>query len=186
MTKSARMGTDATKLLRLVCLACCILAAGLEEQLILTLSVRNEELDYAILVCPHDHAFIPTYQDDVQALTGADLVLAMCYRFGIEEHALFRHNLGFTRAASIVLSRDNMHLFLGCPAFAGDSGAPLILKGGLLVGIHQAAVNALRKRLQHAKTIKYRLTAPEESIDVIVNGGLAQGHCALLSHVFSA
>ncbi len=56
---------------------------------------------------------------------------------------------------------------------------------GCLVGIYQEAVNALRERLQHAKLVKDRLSEVELSIDAVVNGGVAQGCCALLSSVFA-
>ncbi|DBA78957.1 TPA: hypothetical protein ACH3X1_008830 [Trebouxia sp. C0004] len=64
-------------------------------------------------------------------------------------------------------------------------GSALILKDGRLVGIQQEAINALREKLQHAKLVKDRLTEAEKSIDAIVNGGVAQGCCALLASVFS-
>ncbi|KAL0029833.1 hypothetical protein WJX77_002744 [Trebouxia sp. C0004] len=65
------------------------------------------------------------------------------------------------------------------------AGSALILKDGRLVGIQQEAINALREKLQHAKLVKDRLTEAEKSIDAIVNGGVAQGCCALLASVFS-
>ena len=152
--------------------------SGLEDCLVLTLVQRNEELDFAILQSAH--AYIETYQDatyqcPVELWGGEDLLLVI----------VFANTLGFTKASSHVLSGTNQHLFFACATFSGNSAAALILKDGTLVGIHQACVSALRERLQQAKTCGARLTASEESIDAVVNGGLAQGWCALLSHVFS-
>lgn len=143
---------------------------------------------FAILESARLHAFIPPYEEHPQVLEEEveceDLVLTG-YRIGIEEDAPhFSRCLGFTKASSIAFSVHRRHLFYQCPTYAGDSGAALLLKDGCLIGIHQEAVNALRERLAHEKTIKGRLTAAEESIDQIVSGGLAQGGCALLSHVF--
>jgi hypothetical protein len=146
---------------------------------------RHPDMDYALLQCNTDHAYLPVYHEPPEQLLGADLVLAG-YRIGIEEHApMFSRRLGFTKADTITLSNHNNHLFFRCTTFAGDSGSALILKDGCLVGIHQEAINALRERLQHAKLVKDRLTEAEKSIDAIVNGGVAQGCCALLSSVFS-
>ena len=143
-------------------------------------------MDYAILQSNTNHAYLPVYVDPPKRLLGADLVLAR-YRIGIEEYApIFSRRLGFTKADTITLSNHNTHLFFCCTTFAGHSGAALILKDGCVVGIHQDAVNALREQLQHAKLVKDRLTEAEKSIDAIVNGGVAQGCCALLSSVFTA
>ena len=151
----------------------------------MTVFARDTEMDYAVLQSSTDHAYLPVYHDPPEQLLGADLVLAG-YRIGIEEYApMFSRRLGFTKADTITLSNHNNHLFFRCTTFAGDSGAAFILMDGCLVGIHQEAVNALRERLQHAKLVKDRLSEVELSIDAIVNGGVAQGCCALLSSVFA-
>lgn len=155
------------------------------HELTMTVSARDTEMDYAILQSSTDHAYLPVYDDPPEQLVGADLVLAG-YRIGIEEYApMLSRRLGFTKADTITISNHNNHLFFRCTTFAGDSGAALILMDGCLVGIHQEAVNALRERLQHAKLVKDRLSEVELSIDAVVNGGIAQGCCALLSSVFA-
>ncbi|KAL0052530.1 hypothetical protein WJX82_003467 [Trebouxia sp. C0006] len=157
----------------------------LHEELTMTVSARDTEMDYAILQSSTDHAYLPVYDDPPEQLVGADLVLAG-YCIGIEEYApMFSRRLGFTKADTITLSNHNNHLFFRCTTFAGDSGAALILMDGCLVGIHQEAVNALRERLQHAKLVKDMLSEVELSIDAVVNRGVAQGCCALLSSVFA-
>ena len=146
---------------------------------------REPEMDYALLQCDTDHAYLPVYHEPPEQLLGADHVLAG-YRIGIEEYTpMSSRRLGFTEADTITLSNHN-HISFRCSTFAGDSGSALILKDGCLVGIHQEAINALRKRLQHAKLVKTRLRESERSIDAFVNGGVAQGYYALLASVFSA
>ncbi len=141
---------------------------------------RQPEMDYALLQCDTDHAYLPVYHAPPEQLLGADLVLAG-YRIGIEEYTpMSRRRLGFTKADTITLSNHN-HISFRCSTFAGDSGSALILTNGCL-----EAINALRKRLQHAKLVKTRLTESERSIDAVVNGGVAQGYYALLASVFSA
>jgi len=162
------------------------LVAELQEQLTMVVHAREPEMDYALLQCDTDHAYLPVYHEPPEQLLGADLVLAG-YRIGIEEYTpMFSRRLGFTKADTITLSNHNNHIFFRCSTFAGDSSSALILKDGCLVGIHQEAINALREMLQHAKLVKDRLTEAEKSIDAIVNGGVAQGCCALLASVFSA
>ena len=161
-----------------------MLDAGLEDHLVLTLVQRHEELGFAVLECAHDHAYIETYQGDVQLLEDGDedLVLA----FGVEtEKPLCSRLLAYTKASSIVVSGNNTHLLFACPTFAGNSCAAVVLKQDALAGIYLAGVNALRERLQHVKASGAKLTAAEESIGVVLNKGPQQGHCALLSHVFS-
>lgn len=159
------------------------------EQLRLTVRARFPDDGFAILESARSHAFIPPYEEPPQVVEeeeveGEDLVLTG-YRIGLEGNAPhFSSRLGFTKASSIAFSAHRRHLFYQCPTYAMDSGAALLLKDGRLIGIHQEAVNALRERLAREKTIKGCLTAAEESIDQIVSGGLAQGGCALLSHVF--
>ena len=164
------------------------MSAAHGEQLRLTVRARFTDDDFAILTSARPHAFIPPYDEPPKILEEEveceDLVLTG-YRIGTEEHAPhFSRRLGFTRASSIVFSSHRRHLFYQCPTYAGDSGAALLLKDGRLIGIHQATVNALKERLDQAKTINGCVTASEESIDQIISGSLAQGGCALLSHVF--
>ena len=160
--------------------------AELQEQLTMVVHARHPEMDYALLQCDTDHAYLPIYQEAPEQLVGADLVLAG-YRIGVEEYVpMFSRRLGFTKADTITLSSRNHHLYFRCTTFAGDSGSAFILKDGCLVGIHQEAINTLRERLQHAKIVNDRLTEAEKSIDVVVNGGVLQGCCALLASVSSA
>lgn len=94
--------------------------------------------------------------------------------------------LGFTEADTITLSNRNHYLFFQCTTFAGDLGLAVIVKCGCLVGIHQQVINALQERLQHAKELKERLSKAEKSIHAIVNGGVAQRCCALLSSALAS
>lgn len=161
------------------------MVAGQEDHLILTLVRRNEELGFALLQCARDHAHIALYQGDAQSTKDGveDLVLA----FGIEGQEPFSSELlAYTKASSDVLGGNNTHLFFDCATFAGNSCAAVVLKQDALVGIYLADVNALRERLQQVKTCGARLTAAEESIPAVVNAGVQQGHCALLSRVFSS
>ena len=172
------------QLSRLFYIVVCLLDAHLKDHLVLTLVQRNEELGFAVLECAHDHAYIETYQGDVQVMKDGDedLILA----FGIErEEPLFGRVLAYTKASSIVLSGNNTHLLFACETFAGNSCAAVVLKEDTLAGIYLAGVNALCERLQQVKASGARLTAAEESIGVVLNKGPQQGHCALLSHVFS-
>ncbi|KAL0029834.1 hypothetical protein WJX77_002744 [Trebouxia sp. C0004] len=91
-------------------------------------------------------------------------------------------------AVFYTMDEDNgvgVEIFFSRATRTADNGSALILKDGRLVGIQQEAINALREKLQHAKLVKDRLTEAEKSIDAIVNGGVAQGCCALLASVFS-
>lgn len=161
-----------------------MLGAGQKGNAVLNLIHQNVELGYAILEGAHDHAYIETYQGDVQTLKDGveDLVLAV----SIPGQGPDSSDLpAYTKASSIMLSGDNTHLFFACATFAGNSSAALVLKQDALVGVYLAGVNALREKLWQIKTTGARLTAAEKSLDAVVSGGLRQGHCALLSHVFS-
>ena len=146
---------------------------------------RNEEFGFAILQCAHDHAHIEPYQGDVQSMQDGDedLVLA----FGIEGQEPFSGELlAYTKASSVVLGGNKTHLVFDCATFAGNSCAAVVLRQDTLIAIYQGGVNALRERLQQVKTSGVQLTAAEESIAAIVDAGRRQGHCALLSCVFSS
>lgn len=161
-----------------------MLGAGQKGDAVLTLVHQNAELGYAILEGAHDHAYIETYQGDVGTLKDGveDLVLAFSIpRPGPDDSDL----PAYAKASSITLSGDSKHLFFACEIFGGNSSAALVLKEDALVGIYLSGVSALREKLWHIKTTGARLTAAELSLDAVVSGGLRQGHCALLSHVFS-
>ncbi|DBA74483.1 TPA: hypothetical protein ACH3X2_000948 [Trebouxia sp. C0005] len=155
----------------------CCFVSELQEQLTMVVHARHPELNYALLQCDKDHAYLPVYHEPSEQLLGADLALAGS-RIGVEQYTpIFSRRLGFTKADTITLSNHNdykvIYTFLRCSTFAGDSGSALILKDGCLVAIHPEAINALRERLQHAKLVKDGLTEAEKSIDAIVNGGVA-------------
>ena len=118
-----------------------------------------------------------------QRRLGAVLLLAG-YDTGVAECApMLSKRLGFTEADTITLSNRNHYLFFQCTTFAGDLGVAVTVKCGCLVGTHQQVINALQERLQHAKDLKERLS---KAIHAIVNGGVAQGCCALLSSALAS
>ena len=61
----------------------CRCSAELQEQLTLTVAARHPEMDFALLQCDVDHAFLPTYCEPLEQLADAELVLAG-YCIGIE------------------------------------------------------------------------------------------------------
>lgn len=149
-----------------------------------TLAERRGELNVAILEAAKDHLFIAV--TDSNNLRDTNLVLASC-RFGNEYSPMFDRRLGFCPASGIISSPHGHHLFYVCDAFAGDSGAALLLKDGKLVGLHVDTVNAVRERLQRIKPdLGGRLTELEQSLDAIVSGGFGQGHVAILANAYGA
>ncbi|KAF0735794.1 hypothetical protein Ae201684P_021423 [Aphanomyces euteiches] len=82
-----------------------------------------------------------------------DLVLAT-FRVGIDDFQKpHKGELGFVPAPTIVLGHDKEHIMYSCKTFPGDSGAPLILNDGYLVGIHLDVIHALPGALKR-KNIK--------------------------------
>lgn len=146
---------------------------------------RNSELDFAILKASKPRSFIAPWNgnpDDLESR--CDLVLAS-FRLGIDEYQEpYKGKLGFAPAACIAISHHRRHIMYSCPTYAGDSGAALIMKDGFLVGIHLETINALREELERKKVIKDRLNDVEQSLDMIVRSGLAQGCSGLLAHEF--
>ena len=146
---------------------------------------RNPELDFAILKASKPRSFIAPWNGNPVHLKGrSDLVLAS-YRLGIDDYQEpYKGELGFAPAACIAISTHKRHIMYSCPTYAGDSGAALIVKDGFLVGIHLETINALREELERKKVIKDRLNDVEQSLDMIVRSGLAQGCSGLLAHEF--
>lgn len=137
----------------LSCDNCCSVAE-VKKQLTMVVHARHPEMDYALLQCDTDHAYLSIYNEPPAQLLGADFDLTG-YCIGIETNTpMFSRRLGFTKADAITISNHNNHIFLRS-AFAGYSnlGSAFILKDGCLVGIYQEGVNALRERLRHAKLI---------------------------------
>ncbi|KAF0717999.1 Aste57867_1963 [Aphanomyces stellatus] len=116
---------------------------------------RNSELDFAILRAFEPRSFIAPWNGSPDALESRyDLVLASL-RLGIDEYqAPYQGKLGFAPAACIAISHHKRHIMYSCPTYAGDSGAALVLKDGLLVGIHLKTINALREEIERKKVIK--------------------------------
>lgn len=133
-----------------------MLGAGLGDDVVLTLIHQNAELGYAILEGAHDHAYIETYQGDVQTLKDGEEDLVLVFSIPRPDDSDLP---AYTKASSIMLSGDSTHLIFACATFAGNSSAALVLKDDALVGVYLAGVNALRERLWQIKTTGARLTA---------------------------
>ena len=151
---------------------------GMRSQV--TLAKRRGELGFAILEAAKDHLF--TALTDSNNLRGSHLVLASF--FGVAKYApMFERRLGFCPASGGTTSPHGHHLFYICTAFAGDSGAALLLKDDKLVGLHVEMTNAARERLERMKTdLRGRWGEVEESLDAIVSGGFGQGAIAVLGN----
>lgn len=146
-----------------------------------TLAERRGELDFAILETAKDHPFIAL---NYYKLRGTHLVLAS-FCFGKEYAPMFDRRLGFCPASGVTKSSHGHYLFYICNAFAGESGAALLLKDGKLVGLHVDTANAVRERLKGIKTNSSgRLSEVEQSLDAIISGGFGQGHVAVLGNAF--
>ncbi|KAH9082756.1 hypothetical protein LEN26_021209 [Aphanomyces euteiches] len=158
------------------------LAMKNDEREVVEVVARNSELNFAILKASGPRSFIAPWNGSPEALESRyDLVLAS-FRLGIVEYQA----LGFAPAACIAISHHKRHIMYACPAYAGDSGAALILKDGFLVGIHLETINALREEIERKKVIKDRLNDVEQSQDMIVRSGLAQGCLGILVHEFKS
>ena len=152
-----------------------------------TLAKRGKrELDFAILEAAEDHPFIAA-TDSINLRDIENLVLAS-FQIGIAEYApMFERRLGFCPASGIKTSPFGLHLLYVCIAFAGDSGAALLLKDGKLVGLHMEFANMARERLEQMQTdSKGQLGEVEESLEAIISGGVRQGAVAVLGIAFGA
>lgn len=149
-----------------------------------TLAERRGELNLAIWETAKDHPYIAL--TDSRNLRGAHLVLAS-FRLGKEYAPMFDRRLGFCPASGVIRSPHGHHLFYICNAFAGDSGAALLLTDGKLVGLHLDIADAVRERLERIKTdLRGRPSESEHSLDAIVSGEFGQGHVAILGNAFGA
>lgn len=139
---------------------------------------------FAILEAAKDHPL--TALTDSNNLRGSHLVLASF--FGVAKYApMFKRRLGFYPASGGTTSPYGHHLFYICTAFAGDSGAALLLKDGELVGLHVEMANAARERLERMQTdLRGTWGEVEESLDAIVSGHFGQGAVAVLDNAFGA
>ena len=157
---------------------------GMKSQVIL--AKHKRELGLAILEAAKDHSFIAS--TDSSNLRGTDNLVLASFQIGIAEYALtFERRLGFCPASDVTISPHGQHLLYICTAFAGDSGAALLLKDGELVGLHMDFANAARERLERMKIeLKGGLGEVEESIDAIVSGRFRQDAVAVLGYAFKA
>ncbi|CAK4339147.1 unnamed protein product [Aphanomyces euteiches] len=150
-----------------------ILLNGVKIQVVLR--ARHFDLSLAFLESPTRQPYLFPWRGDPKELVPRwDLVLAT-FQVGADDYqGPYKGELAFTPTPSIVLGRDNVHIMHSCPVFPGNSGAPLILKDGRLVGIHLEVINALPRALKH-KNIKEKGCIEEMS-----SCGLAQVCSAII------
>ncbi|KAL0019938.1 hypothetical protein WJX77_012405 [Trebouxia sp. C0004] len=84
----------------------------LQEQLTMVVHARHPEMDYALLQCDTDHAYLPVYHEPPEQLLGADLVLAG-YRIGIEEYTpMFSRSRKFNSGVGSLSPKGKPNLLL--------------------------------------------------------------------------
>ena len=183
------------------------------EQLLLTVSQRNTDLDYATLRSEQRHDFV-TYSRGAPAKLVGNQIALCSFQISWEQElgddyppafsvmrvrnlyctpdllvaALLSLNQIYQgslymQGTAMRISRRGHHMVYECNSWPGDSGDSLALYDGEVVGIHLDGVNSIKEIMERKHTFQERMTEVEESLESGARS-VAQGAVALLATSF--
>ncbi len=135
-----------------------------EEELLLKVLVRDDDLDVAVLKYAGQHEHLDVYKGPISTLVGQRLCLCT-FILGIEEELdEFSRSVAVLAAYVNKESKHGNHFVYQCSTWPGDSGAALVMRNGELVGVHVAGVNSLKEKVEKKHSVEERLTVVDFTV----------------------